>query len=238
MPLKLKSRLPYIAFFFFIGLLAFELPNGAHGDLLEETGYSTGYYLVEMSGKVLNEEFSDARASLEISPPNPDSLNPYLVIMRGFPKSNSQNTLYWHSDGSDMTVLGDDITCDVKRSFMRPPKEELQCHFFYLSPFLIKPIKGYYLPQNVKEMKDLAIKHALPTRVYAKAGQLRVKVTSHMVSGSVWMKGYDLIEHSYVEYNVSFAGEMTTRIKPSWQIKEPQRPIGGTGAGKMFLKYK
>jgi hypothetical protein len=195
-------------------------------DVLDESGGAGRNYIVEMSGKVLNEEFSGAMASVRILPPNPGSAHPTMVIIRGFPKANSRNCFYWHSDGSEMIASPEEIVCDIKRSYLRPPKLDYQCHFFYLSPILIKPIKGMFLTQREKERQDTAIKRALPTLVYAQAGQLKVRLYSNMIYGSIWMKGYDLIERSYVQYNAFFSGMAATRLDPKWQIKEPQRNSG------------
>lgn len=205
------------------GLYAQDYDAPQDYDVFEEYGGSGRSYIIQLSGKVLNEEFSGATASVRILPPNPDSPHPSMVIVRGFPKANSRNTLYWHSDGGEMTASDNEIVCDIKRSYLRPPKLEYQCHFFYLSPILIKPVKGTYQTPREKERKERAIKRALPTLVYGQAGQLKIRVYSDMIFGSIWMKGYDLIEHSYVQYNAFFSGRSAGRIDPKWQRKEPQR---------------
>ncbi len=235
MPLRIKNRLLFIVLIC-LPMLAFPDSLLLAQDLLEDSGGYAKSYIIEMSGKVLNERFAKAMASLEISLPNPDSLNPYLVVVRGFPKSNSRNIFYWHSDGSDMSAMPQEITCDIKRTYLRPGKLEYQCHFFYISPIIVKPIKGMFLTPREKERKKTAEERALPTRVYAQAGQLKIRFYSDMVSGSVWMKGYDLIEHSYVEYNATFSGMKATRLEPKWQIKEPRRNTGVFM--EMHLKYK
>ncbi len=226
MPWWTGRRILCVTFVILLALLVFNSALFAQDELLQDSGGAPKTYMIELSGKVLNEDFSGARASVEIALPSPDSLNAYLIVIRGFPKLNSRNTIYWHSDGSDMTVTGGEISCDIKRTFLRPVKGAFRCHFFYISPILLKPIKGMFLSPKEKERKQGAEKRALPTLVYAQAGQLKIRVYSDMVSGSVWMKGYDLIEHSYVEYNASFSGETATRLKPKWQRQEPQRDPG------------
>jgi hypothetical protein len=194
--------------------------------------------MIEMSGKVLNEEFSSARATIEISISDPGSLNPYLVIIRGFPKVNSRNAFFWDSDATELTVLSGEITSDIKRTFMRPrtyvkpPRTYIGCHFAYLSPILIKPIKGRYIDAPREKInKEIATKQAMPTLVFAQAGRLRVRVAGHMISGNVWMKGYDVIERSYVEYNASFAGETATRLKPKMLGRDPLSTTGSERPG-------
>ncbi|MGA2734990.1 MAG: hypothetical protein ABSG35_20625 [Syntrophobacteraceae bacterium] len=234
MPLKLKTRLLCGVFFFSLCLFVLNSSSCAQDDLLADSGGFPKTYMVEMSGKVLNEEFWSARASVEISISDPGSLNPYLVVIRGFPKVNSKNTFFWDSDATELMVLPGEITSDIKRTFMRPltyvrqPKTYIQCHFAYLSPILIKPIKGRYIdPPREQVNKELAMKRAMPTLVFAQAGRLRIRVAGDMISGNVWMKGYDLIERSYVEYNASFAGETATRLKPKLQGRDPLRTTGG-----------
>jgi hypothetical protein len=139
-------------------------------------------------------------------------------------------------------LLSGELTSGIKRTFLRPhaytrpPHTSVQCQFFYLSPVLVQPTKGRILTQREKEIKHTAEQRALPTQVVAQAGQLRIRVTGNMISGNVWMKGYDLIEHSYVEYTASFVGEMATRLKPKWQTREPVRTTGTFGTQP--LKFK
>ena len=234
MPLKLNTRLLCAVFFFSLGLFVFHSSICAQEGLLEDSGGFATTYIVEMSGKVLNEEFSSARASIEITPQDTDAPHPYLVIMQGIPRVNSRNTFFWDSGATELTVQSGELISDIKRTFMRPrnyeriPTTAITCHFSYISPVLIKPVKGRYIdPLQEKENKILSLKRALPTLVTAQAGRLRIRVAGDMISGNVWMKGYDLIERSYVEYNASFAGETATRLKPKLQGRDPLRTTGG-----------
>ncbi|MFZ0944153.1 MAG: hypothetical protein WAN54_09640, partial [Syntrophobacteraceae bacterium] len=63
MPLKLNTRLLCAVFFLSLGLFVFNSSSCAQEGLIDDSGGFTKTYLVEMSGKVLNEEFSSARAS-------------------------------------------------------------------------------------------------------------------------------------------------------------------------------
>jgi hypothetical protein len=196
--------------------------------------------MIELSGKVLNQEFSSARATITIGYGESNTLNPYLnpylVIIGGFPKVNSTNTFFWDSGATELTVLSGEVTSEIKRTYLRPytyakpPRVYVGCHFAYLSPILIKPVKGMYLdPSREKQEKEIATKRAMPTLVTAQAGRLRMKIAGTMVSGSVWMKGYDAIEHSYVEYNASFVGQLEPRVQPQQQARDPKRTSGGFG---------
>ncbi len=235
MPLKLNTRLLCAVFFLSLGLFVFNSSSCAQEGLIDDSGGFTKTYLVEMSGKVLNEEFSSARASIEITPQDTDAPHPYLVIIQGIPKVNSRNTFFWDSGATELTVLSGELISDLKRTFMRPrsyeriPTTFITCHFSYISPILIKPAKGIIGPPQEKENTKLALERALPTLVNAQAGRLRIRVAGNMISGSVWMKGYDGIEHSYVEYNASFAGETGTRLNPETQQRDPVRNRGERG---------
>ncbi|MGO8943650.1 MAG: hypothetical protein ACLQJ7_08245 [Syntrophobacteraceae bacterium] len=234
MPLKLNTRLLCAVFFLSLGLFVFNSSSCAQEGLIDDSGGFPKTYLVEMSGKVLNEEFSSARASIEITPQDTDAPHPYLVIIQGIPKVNSRNTFFWDSGATELTVLSGELISDIKRTFMRPrsyeriPTTFITCHYSYISPILIKPVKGNPLVQE-KENKLAALKRALPTLVTAQAGRLRIRVAGNMISGSVWMKGYDGIEHSYVEYNASFAGETASRLNPEIQQRDSVRNRGDFG---------
>jgi hypothetical protein len=227
----LSSILLIATFVFFI----LNSASYAQDGVLDDSAGLKKTFIIQLSGAVLNENFTGARASLEIDNPNPDSLNSYLVVIRGFPKTNSRNTFYWHSDSSDMLVMPQEIVCDIKKTYLRP-NLHYQSHFFYLSPILLKPVKGLYLSQREKERRDAAEKRALPTQVDAQAGQLKIRISGDSVSGSVWMKGYDLIEKSYVQYNAFFSGNAAIDVKPTYQVKEPQRKTGTFW--EMNLKHK
>jgi len=192
-------------------------------ELLQDSDGNPKKFLLQLSGKVFKEQFSNARASLTLEQPDPDSLNPYLVVIEGFPKTNSRNVFYWHSDATDMQFIPNEIICDIntKRSYLRSAARGPQIHFFYLSPVLLSLV-------DRRKQDDLKIveRNSLPSRVPAQAGRLKMVFSGDTVSGSVWMKGYDGIQHSYVDYHASFSGMLATRIDPTWQTKEPHRPQG------------
>jgi hypothetical protein len=71
------------------------------------------------------------------------------------------------------------------------------------------------MTQHEQERLRLAEKTALPTRVAAKAGELKVTFSGNHVSGTVFMKGYDTIEQAHVGYSARLFGRETTRIEPS-----------------------
>ncbi len=149
-----------------------------------------------------------------------------MVVIRGFPKQNSRNSFYWHSDAGEMQVIPNEIVCKLKRAYLHPVRRDFQAQFFYLSPTLIKPTKGLAISAlgGTAVLKQTE-KLTLPTVVSAQAGQLKIRFSGETVSGSVWMKGYDRIEHSYVEYDASFRGTLATRLDPTWQTREPRREI-------------
>ncbi len=181
-------------------VMACNAPAVLAQDLLEETGGYAKHYLLELSGTIGKEKVVGTKAILFIAGPPPGSPNPYLVIVEGFPRVNVRNCFFWNSEYSSMEVLSDEITCDIKRSFGKQP----DINFFHLSPALLK--KLHFYTQQEKEDRQRAEKMVLPTRIYAQAGRLRIRVSSNTVSGSVWLKGYDAVQHSYVPYSVTFKG--------------------------------
>ena len=176
----------------------------AHGqELLADTGGNPKVFLIEISGTVLNETFSKARALLWLAPPNPGSINPYLVTIDGYAKTNERNDLHWNSDETLMDAFASQVRCQIKKSFVKPPN----IFFFYLSPALLG--KRQFLTQRESERQKLAEKGALPTKVFASAGELSFTVASGEVKGSIWIKGYDAVEKSYVQYSAGFYGRQT-----------------------------
>ncbi len=189
----------------------------AHADqeqlLLDETGIPK-QYILHLSGTVLNETFSDAQALLTISLPERYSNQPYLVVINGFPKQNSRNSFFWNSGYSDMTALANEITCNIKRTIVKTPV----INFYYMSPELLKHTGALELLGD--EGKKYAEKQALPSIVYATAGKLKLHVYSNTVSGTVWIKGYDRVEKSFVQYNARFTGKPSYNLKPKQEQKK------------------
>jgi hypothetical protein len=186
----------------------------AHADeehLLLDASNIPKQYILQLSGTVLNETFSDVQALLTISVPERYSNKPYLIIINGFPKQNSRNTFFWSSGYSDMIALANEITCDIKRN---TGKTIPVINFYYMSPELLKHTGALELLGD--EGKKYAEKQALPSIVYAQAGKLKLHVYSNAVSGTVWIKGYDRVEKSFVQYSARFTG------KPSYNLKSKQ----------------
>ena len=77
------------------------------------------------------------------------------------------------------------------------------------------------MTQREAERRALAEEQALPTKVMAISGRLRVQTYASRVSGSVVMKGYDPVERAYVEYAARFTGRMTAGpLQPSQELKK------------------
>ncbi len=181
--------------------------------LLEETEFSK-MYLIQLSGTVLNETFSGAQALLTIMAPVPQSNNPYQILIQGFPKKNSRNSFFWNSEDSEMTVISNEITCEIKRTFLK----QVPMHFIYLSPELLRHTGALELYGD--EGKKYAEKTALPTLINARAGKLKLSVHSGSVSGTVWMKGYDHVEKSFVQYSARIYGKRTYKLQPKQELKK------------------
>jgi hypothetical protein len=192
-----------------IGLGLWPFPSTAQ-DLLEGTQFPKRY-LVQLSGTVLNETFSGAQALLTLMPPATNALNPYQLIVEGFPKRNSRNSFYWNAEQSEMTAIANEITCDIKRTFIKP----VNMHFFFLSPELLRHTGAD--PEGEKA----AERTALPTVITARAGKLRVRIHSDSVAGTIWMKGYDPIERSFVQYSARLYGKRASdKLQPKQQVQK------------------
>lgn len=185
----------------------------ADGELLDGTPFPK-QYLVQLSGTVMNESFSGVQALLTLMPPSPDSTNPYQIIIQGFPKKNSRNSFFWNGDFSEMTALSNEITCDIKRTYVKT----VPMHFMFLSPELLKHTGALELLGE--EGKKFAEKEALPTLINARAGKLKIRLYSNSVSGTVWMKGYDPVERAFVQYSAKLHGNRSYNLKPKQQTKK------------------
>lgn len=187
---------------------------GQAQELLLGGSEETRHFILQLSGRVNQEQFQGAKGVLTLSPPGSLSLNPYQLIIDGFPKRNSRNSFFWNSQEGFMTAFAHEIVCDIKRYYMHPP----DIHFFYLSPVLLE--QRIFLTHREGERRAMAEEQALPTKVMAISGRLRVQMYASRVSGSVVMKGYDSVERSYVEYFARFAGKMTGPLEPSKELKK------------------
>jgi hypothetical protein len=162
---------------------------------------------VALSGTVMNETFSGAQALLTVMQPTSGSRhfnNPYKLIIEGFPKKISRNSFFWDSEYSEMTAIANEITCDIKRTFVK----QVPMRFFFLSPELLKH-SGAAL-----EEEKFALKVALPTLINARAGKLKLRIHSNSVSGTVWMKGYDPVEKAFVLYSARLYGNKSDNLQP------------------------
>ncbi|MBA4368248.1 MAG: hypothetical protein C0403_11510 [Desulfobacterium sp.] len=199
---------------FLIGMLlilgsGFLLSHSVAQDLLEGTEFPK-QYLVQLSGTVMNETFSGAQALLTLMTPAPGSNNRYQLIIEGFPKKNSRNSFFWNAEHSEMTAIANEITCDIKRTFVK----QVPMHFIFLSPELLRHTGAAY------EEEKYAEKVALPTLINARAGRLKLRLHSNTVSGTVWMKGYDPVEKSFVLYSARLYGQKSFHLQPKQQIQK------------------
>jgi len=200
-----------ISRYFFIGMLmilgsVFLSAHSMAQDLLEGTEFSK-QYLVDLSGTVMNETFSGAQAVLTLMQPTFGSSkynNPYQLIIEGFPTKISRNSFFWDGAYSEMTAIANEITCDIKRTFVK----QVPMHFFFLSPSLLKHYGA------ALEEEKFALKVALPTLITARAGKLKLRIHSNSVSGTVWMKGYDPVEKAFVLYSARLYGKKSYNLQP------------------------
>jgi hypothetical protein len=171
-------------------------------------------YIVQISGTVMNETFSGAQALLTLMLPAPGENNPYEIIIEGFPKQNSRNSFFWNSENSEMTAISNEITCNIKQTYIKP----VPMYFMFLSPELLKHTGA--LESLEDEGKKFAEQSALPTLVYARAGKLKLRIYSNSLSGTVWMKGYDPVENAFVQYSARLYGKRSYRLAPRQETKK------------------
>lgn len=220
--MTMKNRLRY----FFIGVLLILAPvffpsystaidTAADAPLLEWTQTSK-QYLLQLSGTVMNERFSKARALLTLTPNSPGDPNPYLIVIEGFPKQSSRNSFFWNSGYSEMSAISNAITCDIKRTFVKGT----QMFFMFLSPVLLRLPRDVISTRPKGEVEKDALKVALPTLVPARAGQLKLRIHSNTISGTIWMKGYDPREKAFVLYNAHLYGAKSYNLRPTEEKKK------------------
>ena len=211
--MKILSRNFAIGILMSLAIGFFSADSVADDMLLDTISFSK-QYLVQLSGTVMNETFSGAQALLTLMPPAPGGSNPYQIIIEAFPKKNSRNSLFWNADYSEMTAISNEITCDIKRTFVKP----VPMHFYFLSPALLN-VRDV-LQEKDKEQEIAAEKVALPTRIEARAGKLKLRIYSNSVSGTVWMKGYDQVEHAFVQYSAKLYGKRSYRLQQKQETKK------------------
>lgn len=184
-------------------------PACAQDTPLLEVSVSAQNYILQLSGTVLNERFSGATMTLQLSGATDGGQNRYLVIAAGFPDSQTRNAFFWNSDLSNMDVSSNTLTCTI-----RPGSPDRNICFYYISP---KGLKRTQVTHKDKEDDQRALKTAVPSVVPAEAGELKLTINPNSVSGTVWLQGYDTIEKSYVRYSASFSGMRMTHVEQKTQ---------------------
>ena len=211
--MKILLRDFAIGMLLILGSVFFSALAVADEPLLDGTQFPK-QYLVQLSGTVMNETFSGAQALLTLMVQSTGSNNPYQLIIEGFPKKNSRNSFFWNAEYSEMTAISNEITCDIKRTFVKP----VPMHFIFLSPELLRHTGALELLGD--EGIKFAEKAALPTLINARAGKLKLSIHSNSVSGTVWMKGYDPVEHAFVQYSASLYGKRSYHLMPKQELKK------------------
>lgn len=196
------------------------IPVSTQPPLQEMLGDEVRRYMLHLSGTVLNKSFQDVQAMMTLSVSGPEQPNPYRVDIIGFPQRNERNVFTWFSHDSYMTYFPGTIRCDVKHSYLHEPED---IHFYYASPDLYeRQPSGFYNQAQKEESERLAGIVLEPTRINAQAGRLEITLSGNRVSGRVWIKGYDNVENSYVQYNAAFIGRTVYDMDPRYPAHEPQ----------------
>jgi hypothetical protein len=70
--------------------MSLSVASAASGqDILEDAGGQPKNYLLELSGTIGKQKVLHTKAVLSISEPLPGALNPYLVIIKGYPYTSA-----------------------------------------------------------------------------------------------------------------------------------------------------
>lgn len=190
------------------------IPGGAKED--EETHEATfplleagpGFddiYLITLNGTVGNERFFGARALLHIGAADDFDPNTYVVTIEGYPLLNTRNTFFWDSRDAPLTALSSQLKSRIVRSVLGFPN----IHFYYLSPVLLEAIEME--TQHEEERIAEATAVALPTLIKAQAGELDLRLYGTTLSGTIWLKGYDKVQKSYVLYRAQIYGRRVVK---------------------------
>ncbi len=215
------GQIKYLACMLLLGLSFFSNSSTAYSEqplhgMIGEEGRT---YMLNISGTVLNKSFHNSMAVMTIVNSDEGNINPYVIKIYGFPQTNERNVFTWDSEDSYMTSFPGTITCVVKYSYMNEP---LNIHFLYASPVLYeRTLEGVVGQLEEEESARLAEIVLEPTKVIAQAGKLELTISGNRVSGKVWIKGYDQIENSYVNYSASLSGRTVRGIDPRLPRSEP-----------------
>lgn len=183
-------------------------------DMLLSSGDNPLRYLAKVSGHVGKENFNDSQVMITLMPSILGDINPYVIIIEGYPESNSNNTFFFSTRETTMEVYGNEFICKLKRwySGIKP-----NVFFFYTSPVLLEV---RHITQHEEEAEQLARETALPTKVFANIAELRITFLGNKVRGRITMVGYDFIESSFVHYNATFTGNLLSTAKQKIEKKK------------------
>jgi hypothetical protein len=180
-------------------------------DILIDRSESSKQYLLQLSGSVGIDNFSNTKAILNLGPAPEGVENSYVLTVSGWPRDNETNTFVWVSDDTRMTDLSSKVVCRIVDSAFR----QTNIHFYYLTPRLLKLSVS---TQHDKEDIKQARKVAQPTRIEANAGELSLNFMGDTVTGQVWITGYDQIGRSAVRYQASIYGEINRGLLSTHRV--------------------
>jgi hypothetical protein len=190
--------------------LAWPRPAPAQ-DILIDRLESSKQYLLQLSGSVGIDNFTNAMAVLNLGPAPEGVENTYVLTVSGWPRDNETNTFVWVSDDTRMTDLSSKVVCRIVDSAFA----QTNIHFYYLTPRLLR--LGV-TTQNDKEDIKQARKVAQPTRIEATAGELSLNFIGDTVTGQVWITGYDQTGRSNVRYQANIYGEINRGLLSTHRV--------------------
>ncbi|MGO9370948.1 MAG: hypothetical protein ACLQBD_02470 [Syntrophobacteraceae bacterium] len=169
-------------------------------DLVTESHRFVRRYQISLTGTIFHGQFSGVKAILTFQSPPPESPNRYRIIIEGASSNSSPDFCHWDSEDCSMSVFLNEIKCSFKNSLKKPSTS----YFFHLSPGLFN--KELFPALEEQQGAKPTATQTRPTFIQAKAGELVLTVHSNEVTGTLWMRGYDTVEHSHVVYQAHFQG--------------------------------
>jgi len=195
-----------------LALLAWLWPAGAAAqEILGDRPESGRQYLLQLSGSVGIDNFTDTTAILNLGPAPEGEANTYVLTVSGWPRDNGTNTFVWVSDDTRMTDVSSKVVCKVVNSAFK----QTNIHFYYLTPRLLK--LGVTTQHDAEDIRQ-ARKVAQPTRIGANAGELSLNFMGDSVTGQVWITGYDPIGRATVRYQANIYGEINRGLSSTHRV--------------------
>jgi hypothetical protein len=153
--------------------------------------------------------FTGVRLQIIVAHTPSGSHNPLQVTINSMPALAMRNSIYWNSDETSMSILGDTLHCKLTSSGTGMSS----LHFYYMSPALYK--SNSTTTSRELERGNAINNHAKPIKVRALDAELTISFQSNSVSGSIRMTGQDELAHQPAHYTATFQGQEYFYARPA-----------------------